>query len=240
MSLRFLPLAVAGASACAALLVAPAARAADDGDDPPRRVRDPMPAQRGLQLGARFGYSLPLGTVGGKASGLASHVSDLETASVPVGVDVGYRYERRVYFGGTLTFGDGVDPNGTSPCHSSGVSCSRQDWQLRAETRFYFAPDVRGGGWLAVGLGWEVATFSTSIGKSSVTSTLTGPILPDVELGLDIRGGAVAVAPYFGLTFAEFMTHGVSPAAEPVSPWIDARSLHTWVTLGLRGSYGPW
>jgi hypothetical protein len=34
------------------------------------------------------------------------------------------------------------------------------------------------------------------------------------------------------------VTHGVDPSAPPTATWIGATP-HEWVTLGLRGTYGP-
>lgn len=197
-----------------------------------------MPAQQGLQLGARVGYALPNGQLSNSSS-LSTSMSDLESGSVPVGIDVGYRLSRGVYLGGTLVWGAGVSPNSPGTCPAN-ASCFRQDAQLRAEARFYFAPQRRVTGWASVGAGWEVAAFSQSAGGNGATATLTGPVLADLELGFDVRHGALAIGPYFGLSIAEFLTHGQSPAPAAVPTWITDPSLHGWFTLGLRGAYGPW
>ena len=204
---------------------------------PPTTV-EPLPAQRGLQLGARLGYALPAGHLSNDPS-LNTSISRLETASVPIGIDAGYRLSPRVYLGGTLAWGAGVPPNTPGTCPTN-ASCFRQDAQLRAEARYYFAPERRIAWWASVGAGWEVAAFSQSAQGHGVTATLTGPIFPDFELGFDVRHGARAIGPYMGVSLAEFLTHGQSPADTPVPTWIDNASPHVWVTLGLRGAYGPW
>jgi hypothetical protein len=198
------------------------------------------PADRGPQLGVRLGYALPTGRLGAGTGSFSTYLSDLETATVPIGLDAGYRFTRRVYVGGTLSWGPGVPANRTNPCQSSGVHCSRLDAQLRSELRYYFAPDATVGGWFAVGIGWEVAAFAQTVGTTTTTSTLTGPIVPDLQLGFDVRGGSIAIGPYLGVTFAEFTTYGQDPSSPPVSMWLDPRAVHTWITLGVRGSYGPW
>jgi hypothetical protein len=91
-----------------------------------------------------------------------------------------------------------------------------------------------------VGAGWELAAFSQSVQGHSATATLTGPVFPDFELGFDVRRGARGIGPYVGMSLAEFVTHGQSPADTPVPTWIDNPSVHMWFTLGLRGAYGPW
>jgi hypothetical protein len=221
----------------------PAAALAQDA--PPSEVDDrPQPPQPpefhpGFQIGARLGYALPTGQLGGGS--FNTHVSDLETASVPVGLDAGVRLTPRLYVGGTVTWGPGITPNVGGPCSGSAVHCAEHDMQARAEARFYFAPQAASTGWFAVGVGWEVATFAQSVGSYSATSTLTGPIFPDLELGVDVKTrSGIALGPYIGLTVSTFVTDGVDPAAAPVATWIPNPSPHTWITLGLRGSYGPW
>jgi hypothetical protein len=205
---------------------------------PPETTVEPMAAQRGLQLGARLGYSLPLGSLSDDPS-LNTSMSHLETASVPIGIDAGYRLSPRVYVGGTLAWGPGIAPNSPGTCPAN-ASCFRQDAQLRAEARYYFAPERRTAWWASFGAGWEVAAFSQSSQGHSVTATMTGPVFADLELGFDIRRGARGIGPYLGWSTAGFLTHGQSPAAAPVATWIDRPSLHVWFTLGLRGAYGPW
>ncbi len=193
--------------------------------------------ERGVQLGARLGYSLPTGTL---SDGLAAstHLSDLETASVPIGIDAGFRFSHLAYLGATLAWGPGIAPNNPATC-PTGVSCFRQDAQLRVEGRLYFDPNKNVNWWMGFGAGWEVAAFAQTVGPSTVTATFTGPVFGDLQIGFDSRTQP-AIGPYFGLTFAEFVTEGINPAAVPVSATIHNSSLHVWFTLGLHGSFGLW
>jgi hypothetical protein len=213
-----------------------------DRDDPPEAPSpSPMPAPRGLQLGARIGYALPTGHLGGDATNSSTSLSELETAIVPIGVDVGFRLSPYIYLGGTGVWAPGISPNLTNnACQQVGVSCFRQDAQLRGEARFYFAPSAKVGGWLALGTGWELASFAQTLGSNTITATRTGPILPDMQLGFDIRRGATAVGFYFGWSLAMYLTQGLDPSSTPVATWIEDRAVHQWFTLGMRGSYGPW
>jgi hypothetical protein len=193
----------------------------------------------GVLLGARFGYAWPTGMLGGSNSGLNSHLSDLESGSVPVGVDAGYRFTPVFYLGATAIWAPGVSPNAGGPCRTAGVWCTEHDAQLRIDARFTFAPEARVTGWFALGAGWEFATFSTSTSATSNTSTLTGPIFPDVELGFDVRGRSFAMGPYFGVTGSTFVTEGLNPGTSPTSTWIHDPTPHTWITLGMRATYDP-
>ncbi|HEY6462885.1 MAG TPA: hypothetical protein VIY73_22095 [Polyangiaceae bacterium] len=213
---------------------------ADEPPEPPHiSPVSPMRADHGLELGVRLGYSLPMGRMGGASGNGGAFISSFETASVPIGVDVGERISPRLYVGGTATWGPGTKTS-TGSCGTAGVSCFGQDAQLRGEVRASLAPYGKVGWWVSAGAGWELASFAQSVGSSGVTSTRTGPIFPDLQIGFDIRHEAVAVGFYFGVTVAEFLTQGLDPAATAVSTWVPDRDVHTWVTVGMRGTYGPW
>jgi hypothetical protein len=217
----------------------PALGHAADGDARGETPRiDPAWVPQGLQLGARIGYSLPAGRLA-LGSPPPTHLSDLETASVPIAIDAGFRFSPRAYLGGTIAWGPGIPPNSASTCPAQ-VSCFRQNAELRLEARLYFLPEARAGWWTAIGAGWEIASFAQTYQGHTVTATFTGPVFADLQLGYEWRCRSAALGPYFGFALAEFLTEGVNPAASPVSTWIPNPGPHTWVTIGLRGSYGPW
>jgi hypothetical protein len=185
----------------------------------------------------RISYAVPMGPIENGRS--VTHLSDLETASVPIGIDAGYRFNKRVYVGGTLAWGAGVSPNSHSTCPGAD-SCFRQNAELLVDARFYLAPEAKSGWWLAFGAGWEVAAFSEGNAATTVTTTLTGPVLANFQLGLDVRNGLFDLGPYLGLAIGEFLSQGTNPSATPVSTWIPNPGVHGWLSLGVRGSYGPW
>jgi hypothetical protein len=232
-------------AAVAAETAAPAAPAPAQPDISPQPDAPPppdaSPKQRGWQLGGRVGYALPYGPVSkGSSANPATRLNELETASVPLAIDAGYRLSPAAYLGGTIAWGAGIEPNGGAKC-PQGDSCFRQDMQARLEGRLYVDPRARSGWWLGLGVGWEVATFSQGRGGASVTKTYTGPVLADLELGVDARHDLPAIGPYLGITLAEFLSQGLNPAtAGSVPTWIPSPDLHVWVTLGVRGALGPW
>jgi hypothetical protein len=199
---------------------------------------EPQPVESGLQLGARIGYSLPEGALSA-GSAASTNLSDLETATVPLGIDAGYRFSHLIYLGGTLAWAPGIAPNNPATCPAEGASCFRQDAQLRVEARLYFDPGKSVNWWAAFGTGWEVAAFSETERSRTVTATFTGPVLADLQIGFDSKSQP-AIGPYFGLTIAEFLTEGINPAFAPVSTSIQDPGIHAWFTFGLHGSYGPW
>jgi hypothetical protein len=206
--------------------------------DQPPGPPEPPPFHRGLQLGARLGYSVPVGSVTPGSGG--TQISNLETASVPIGVDFGVRVSPVTYLGATVSWGPGLSPNNSGACSLSNVHCSEHDAQARLEARFYLRPHANPTGWLALGAGWEVATFNQSIaGGYAVTSTYTGPIFPDMQLGVDWRSGDILFGPYVGATISTFMTAGQDPTTSSVPTMVPSPSQHAWLTIGFHGTYGP-
>ena len=204
---------------------------------PPPRV---LHAEHGFVLGARLAYSWPVGALGTPGDGLGSYISDLETAAVPLAVDAGYLLRRWFYLGGSIAWAPGIGPNTPGPCESPGVHCFRQDVQALVDARLFFAPEAHVTGWLSVDAGWELATFASSVGGSTTTATFSGPVLFDGRIGFEVRSAPVAIGPYFGVAVGEFVTHGISPSPSPPRPtWIGTAS-HEWVSVGLKGTYGPW
>jgi hypothetical protein len=101
-------------------------------------------------------------------------------------------------------------------------------------------PERRVDWWMGFSAGWEIAAFSQTYQGSTVTSTLTGPVFADLQFGFESRIEKGRIGPYVSLAIGEFVTEGVNPSATPVQTWIPDPQLHTWITLGFRGTYQPW
>jgi hypothetical protein len=193
---------------------------------------DPMPVEQGVQVGARLGFAAPSGNL---YSGSA-RMSDLDSATVPIGIDLGYRLSPGTYLGVTVAWGAGL--SGLSTTCPPPASCFKDDSQIRFEVREYLAPHGKVGWWIGAGAGWELFGFGRTVGDSTTTATFQGPVFADVQLGVDFRKGMFAAGPYVGMTIGEFTTEALDPApgGEPgISP-----SVHVWLSLGMRVSYGPW
>jgi hypothetical protein len=196
----------------------------------------PMQATYGLQLGVSFSVAVSASSFTGEA--VASNpsppgINDIYGAWLPIGLEGGYRFNRHLYVGGQYLLGRGT--RGTD-CAPPNVACSGDVMELLGDARVYLAPDSRVGAWLGIGGGWEVASFSIGAGHA----TYSGPVIAHLELGLDVRGGALAVGPYLGVSFSRFSSHSLEPEPAGFTSTLDDRSTHAWVAVGIRGSYGPW
>lgn len=201
------------------------------------RVAAPSPlrATHGFQVGLSVGVAHPGGFLGGGAVATTPHVSDVAETWVPFGLDAGYRFAPWVYLGGSVLWG-GTFGNDSALCAACGF---RYDFQALADVRVYAAPNSIASPWLSFGVGWEVMHVNFDTGGPSATATYQGPVLGNFQVGLDLRGRAVAIGPYVGVGLAEFTLHALDPSPAGESSSVGAHALHEWFTLGLRASYGP-
>jgi hypothetical protein len=200
-----------------------------------RAAPSPLRASHGFQAGLRVGVAHPGGLLGGGSVATTPHVSDVAETWVPFGLDAGYRFAPWVYLGGSVLWG-GTFGNDSALCAACGF---RYDFQALADLRFYAAPNSIASPWISFGAGWEVMHVNFETGGPTATATYQGPVLGNLQIGLDLRGRAVAVGPSFGVGLAEFTVHSLDPSPAGESSSVGAHALHEWFTLGLRASYGP-
>jgi len=128
----------------------------------------------------------------------------------------------------------GVFGTGDAPC----AACTfRDDFQALADIRWYPLPNATVNPWLAAGAGWEV--MHLNFGGTSSSANYDGPVLGNVQFGVDVRKGAIAAGPYLGVEFAEFEFHSLYPSPAGETSAIGSTAVHEWFTVGVRASYGP-
>ena len=196
---------------------------------------NPLPSSRGLELGVRVGIAHPGGAVGAGPQATTPNVGDVAATWLPIGLDAGYRISRALYVGGSVAWG---------PTLARGVLCvsceGGYDVEERTELRLYTVPTGTWDPWLSLGFGWEALRVAQGYGSATSSATYDGPILANIQCGLDIRSHAIAVGPYFAVSVAEFVMRSLDPAPAGESSSIDGRVLHEWFMFGVRGTYGPW
>lgn len=194
----------------------------------------------GFETGLRLGVSTPTGKAGDAAMGGDVDLKDLAPLRTPVWFDAGYRLSERTTLGfyGQIGFG------------STGDACVGDcDWSdlrvgIQGQWRFTgVSSSVKP--WLGVGLGYESLSFRSQIaterGAVRAAQRLGGPELT-LQLGLDFRvDDALDVGPYLSGTLAQYMNDRLKcdPAVCAGDQLIDAAGFHSWLGVGLRGSYLP-
>lgn len=173
----------------------------------------PAAASAEVRLGLRTGWAAPLGTAGGYVK-----LNDLYDGMVPVQLDVLARVSERLEVGGYAQYGYLVEVCGT------GSSCSSWNFRAGAQAVYGLSPLGKATPWLGVGFGYEVSSAKYPITR------MRGFELGNFQLGADFDlSPRWKVGPYLQATlsrFSEFSPSGASPA------------LHSWVSLGVRGTLG--
>jgi hypothetical protein len=202
--------------------------------------------ESGFQHALRLGVSLPAGiSSDGRALG------DDVVRRIPVMVDIGYRVNHALYLG--LMAMVGLD-EASDECGLAGdaprASCTLEGWRVGVEAFVHPLPRDALDLWLGGGIGWEhleekVFFAPTADSPSAFGTTLRtwqeGPAL-DLAAGLDFPiDGKLAAGPFVGYTGGVFMRRvpQCPLAASCPGDRIDELGLHHWLTLGVRGIFGP-
>ena len=227
MTRRARPSTLALAAAVAGFAVAPDARA----DEPSIAV----------ELGARAGVALPLGsvdahpTLGGGVANDPLH----ETAAftVPLWFDAGVRFARRWYTGAFVSIAPGsLGPALGDGCNSSGIDCSVLDLRAGVDVHYHLRPGRTWDPWVGVGVGYEWLTVHAYQPTGSYDEKLEakGWEFANLQAGLDCHLAArLGVGPFVALTVAEYSSESDTSGLRGFD---GARALHGWFVLGVRAA----
>jgi opacity protein-like surface antigen len=205
----------------AAALLAPAARA-------------DAPAASGPYFGIHAGYGLPWGDVSG---GGGPRIEDVVDWKVPIGIDLGYRFNRR--FWGQLFFELAPASAATDLC-AGGVKCTASDVRLGIGALLRLAPSALLDPWLGAGVAVEVLNAEgagVALGATGEASWF-GFELPFVEGGVDLAvSDRVTLGPWVSYTLARFTSESLKPdGGSTTSGRIHERANHGWLSAGLKAT----
>lgn len=203
---------------------------------------------RGVELGLRTGYAIPLGQASGSGSATVNGVTvttqgaDLSqsiSGHLPIWFDAGYRLPN-LYVGAYLQYGIAFIPSQAAggTCGMSGVSCSGSDVMFGANAHYHILPAATFDPWVGAGIGYEWINVNASEGGVSGGEQVKGFQFFNLQAGGDYK-----VSPDFGL--GPFVIFGVgqldsfsnSGAAGNASGSIPNQAMHEWLTFGIRGEY---
>ncbi len=191
----------------------------------------PDPVDSGIVLGARVGRGAPFGEV--ERGGVA--VGDLVEHKVPVGVELGYRFNRRLASALYLE----LAPASVQPAYCSpGTPCSASDFRGGITLQLRLAPGSPIDPWIGAGFGvevLEVRAWEPVPVDADVEWSWAGFELP-LEAGIDLRlHDRFALGPYLSVTAARFTSVSRRPAGGAETRGaIDGRIDHGWIQAGLR------
>jgi hypothetical protein len=198
----------------------------------------PTAADHGFSLGARVGWAFPIGSISAGDT-LSSNFSGM----LPVVVDAGYRVGRQVYLGGSFQWAAVFVSSDVCPRN---LTCSGNDLKVGVNVLWHFKSLMNGGGWagrfdpwvgLGIGYEWTITHLETLAGDKA-SETNHGIEYANLQLGTDYEvSGALRVGPFSSLSIAEYLWQRHNEATGSTSFTLPDRTLHFWLTVGIRGQY---
>ena len=192
--------------------------------------------ESGFEIGGRVGYGSPLGDAAGGEGDNA--LSDLVSGQIPLQLDAGYRLNSQLFLGGYFQYGIAFD--GLESCDTDGVSCSANNLRLGAQVQYHFQPITTDSAWVGGGIGYEWVNVFIEQGGVDGTLSARGFEFLNVQGGYDFNvADKFRVGPFAALTLAQYATVSMDVDGTTVSNSIDDKALHSWLLLGVKGTFGP-
>jgi outer membrane protein W len=195
----------------------------------------------GIELGARLGYGIPLGsatgdsTVNGQTVKGAS-MSDTISGMIPIWLDAGYRFTPNLMAGIGFLYGFGSVPSSQAECSQNGVSCSIHDLMFMIQGQYHIMPVGPLDPWVGLGLGYESLGLSASAGGQSASQSVSSLPFLMLQGGADYKVmPALGVGPFVALSFGQYSSISSDTPNAPTS--IDNKAFHEWLIFGVRGTY---
>lgn len=185
------------------------------------------PADSGLSFGLRTGYALPLGNAAEFSTPLGkleSKLSDVYSGAIPIWADVGYRINPNIYVGGFFQFGVGL-MNSDKGADSGNVM------KFGANAHYHFMPQSNFDPWAGLGVGYEIANAKN---KAGAETTMSGFEFANLQAGGDFKVmPALRVGPTAMFSVGQYSS--ISSGGTSLSGF--DKTMHMWLTLGIRGQY---
>jgi hypothetical protein len=207
--------AAAGASSSGA---APAAAASPEYD----------PNATHFEASLRVGFGLPLGTAYQQTDGTNLSLSDIDSFTIPIQLDVGVRLGGSWFLGGYFSYGFGGS-NSTTGC--SGGGCTPSTLRLGGQVHWHPLGNVGTDPWIGLGSGYT----KVSVSSDSGTASLSGWEFADLQLGLDFAlGSAVKIGPWVSFSIGQYSSASGSTGGTGVTIDLQNKTIHQWIMGGVR------
>lgn len=192
--------------------------------------------ESGVEVGARLGYGIPFGKVHSMGPG-DNKMSDFASGQIPLQLDIGYRLDPQLFLGAYFQYG--IAFPAADECDQDGVSCSASDLRLGIQAQYHFNPITVDGAWVGAGLGYEWANMSAEVGGAEVSTQVRGFEFLNLQGGYDfVVGDKLRVGPFALLTIGQYGTAKIEGALGSSSNDIEEKAIHSWLVLGVKGSFG--
>jgi len=219
-----------GGTVAAAALLAGALAAAGPAAAAPK-------ASEGFQASVRVGYAYPVGDV---SDFDGSAISNSLINQIPFTVTAGYKPGKHLFVGGYFTYApSGAGALFEEPCRTA--DCAFHTLRCGAELNVFILPDGVVDPWLGYALGYEASWWTIEDGGEQLEYRLDGLQFGHLLLGLDYRfHRLLGLGPFADLALGTYLRRSIET---PRYAWDDAdqgnRSVHLWITVGLRAAVLP-
>ena len=190
----------------------------------------PFAARAQLQLGARIGYGLAMGDLGGDV-GEPLAMSDFQSSQIPLQLDVAYRLSEKLAVGGYFSYGFGsVGDAMDEDCRAFGVDCTASSMRAGAQVLYAFSPGKQWNPWAGAGLGYEWNTVEAG----SDEFVFKGWEYLNLQGGLDYKlSEQFSAGPYLMLAIGQYDEAEILGESGDVPE----KAMHSWLSFGVRGRF---
>ena len=212
-----------------------------------------------VDLGLRTGYGIPIGKLFDREGNVTGDpVNDSAAGQVPIWFDLGARIGE-IYVGGYFAYGIVVfSSEFADDCERIGefaqglggsARCSFHGLRFGANAHYHFgAPGAEFDPWLGGGFGYEWLSqgiFVEAEGQEAdISATYHGFEFVNVQAGVDLPlSDSAGFGPFIAATLASYQTASGSCSGDGCTDMvsdsedIDDTALHTWLFLGVRGTF---
>ena len=197
----------------------------------------------GFEGGARLGVGIPFGKLDGRDKDNES-INSFISATVPIWLDAGYRFNGRFYLGAYAILAPGIT-NG-----SNCTECSAANYRIGVNGHVHFIPEGTLDPYIGFGAGYEVISLSrknvplqnaagqTALG--TVDLTAKGWEVANLQFGMDIRvTDLVRIRPFISLGL-DITTKAGATIGSTTSEVTDLdTTVHEWLSFGVGGVFNP-
>jgi len=186
----------------------------------------PTASQAQFTLGARVGYGLALGDVGGTLA-----MSDWVKSQIPVQLDALYRVNPNIAVGAYFSYGFAQTGGPIADaCDLAGADCSASIMRLGLEGTYSLAAMGPVAPWLGVGFGYEWNKLDD--GTDSIT--FKGFEFVNLQVGGDFKvSPQISVGPYVMFSLGQYDSADVAGTSADITD----KAMHEWLSFGVRGKF---